>query len=242
MPRHLVLDCDPGCDDALAIFMALDAKVYSRVDVLTVAGNVGVEQTTANAVRILYLASECLKSKPTMHVYKGCQMSLDGVRPSAASVHGRDGLGDVPFNVFAQNIDRVTFGEFRAECLEASHLQKKAKISAAHRYLELLHDVSPVDTKRDLVCIGPLTNIASALLQLGPEEQRKFWTIWERVVIMGGALGVQGNISHSAEFNCHADPLAMKIVLDSIPKSKPEDSKVPIFVTLDCTEKVSLLW
>lgn len=236
------MDCDPGCDDALALLLALRSGVFEGIDILTVAGNVGVNQTTSNALRILYLGTMGMKSKPTVKVYKGCSASLDGVRPSAASVHGRDGLGDVPVSVLLGENGIESFHRTVTAFLEP-------KISAVQRYIELFQEISEGNGKndnsqRDLVCTGPLTNVATALIQLGPRNYAAFWKIWSSVTIMGGALGVQGNISYASEFNAHADPLALRIVLESFrgQNSKSDEIPVPVFVTLDSTEKVRLDW
>jgi len=51
----LVFDCDPGCDDALAIALVAQDGQYRKIELLTVAGNVSVDQTTANACRLVEL-------------------------------------------------------------------------------------------------------------------------------------------------------------------------------------------
>lgn len=94
---HWIIDCDPGCEDALALALlatSTDLPVDTTVEVLTVAGNVGVDSTTGNACRVV---AACGKH---WQIYRGCNGSLAGEVVPAASVHGRDGLGDVPNNAF----------------------------------------------------------------------------------------------------------------------------------------------
>ena len=54
-PRPVILDCDPGHDDALAILLALARPELRVLGITTVAGNSGVENTTRNALRVLTL-------------------------------------------------------------------------------------------------------------------------------------------------------------------------------------------
>lgn len=86
-PR-IVLDCDPGVDDMFAIFTAL--RYCDLAAITTVAGNVGIEHTTRNALAILELAEvEC-------PVHQGAAQARAGRAPADAShVHGLAGLGGV---------------------------------------------------------------------------------------------------------------------------------------------------
>ena len=94
MSMKLLIDTDPGVDDALAILMA-----YQQANVvgLTIAaGNVGLRHTVANALKLVELAGA------DTPVYAGCQHPL--VRPAAdaAFVHGFDGLGDTGYSAPAR--------------------------------------------------------------------------------------------------------------------------------------------
>src|SRR5699024_8868760 len=88
-PR-LLIDTDPGVDDALAILMA---SAHADVEALTVvAGNVGLDHTVRNARKLVELADA------QTPVFPGCALPL--VLPpldDAALVHGADGFGDVGF-------------------------------------------------------------------------------------------------------------------------------------------------
>lgn len=84
----ILLDCDPGIDDAFAIMCAL--RHTELLAITTVSGNVGLPETTRNARYILELAGAA-----TIPVYAGAAgpIAVDSV--SAARVHGRSGLGDL---------------------------------------------------------------------------------------------------------------------------------------------------
>lgn len=80
----LLIDCDPGHDDAIAILFA--AKHCDVVGVTTVFGNQTVEKTTLNALRVLTLAALDIP------VAQGCGVPLIGTAPLAPDTHGASGL------------------------------------------------------------------------------------------------------------------------------------------------------
>ena len=98
MPLPIILDCDPGHDDALAILLALARPELTVLVLTTVAGNVGLEATTRNALSVLTLAG-----RTDLPVASGADHPL--VRPlrTAAQVHGTSGLegADLPAPAFA---------------------------------------------------------------------------------------------------------------------------------------------
>ena len=61
--RPLYFDCDPGVDDALALAYLLNSSEVSLVGIGTICGNVDVEQTTENALRLLALAGRTYRSR-----------------------------------------------------------------------------------------------------------------------------------------------------------------------------------
>lgn len=93
MPIPVILDCDPGHDDALAILLALARPELRVLGITTVAGNVGLEATTRNALGVLALAG-----RGDIPVAAGADRPL--VRPlrTASQVHGTSGLegADLP--------------------------------------------------------------------------------------------------------------------------------------------------
>lgn len=216
--KKLIIDCDPGCDDALALLLAIRSKTYKKIIITTVAGNVPVDRTTRNASKIASLAKHDLENSCDIEIYRGNAVSLAGLAPNVTSVHGRDGLGDVPINLYPQGLEEIT----EENCSAVEFLRNLAL---------------PSDDKYDLVCAGPLTNIAMALsLTAEPGELlEKF----NRIVVMGGVFEQRGNITPSAEFNFFFDPNAVQVFLNILKKCKIPSGKV-IFVPLDVTERVQL--
>jgi len=86
--RALLIDTDTASDDAVALIMALRSAEVRVVAITTVAGNVGVQQATRNA---LYTVELCGANVP---VYAGAEKPLLRAHQSATWFHGRDGFGD----------------------------------------------------------------------------------------------------------------------------------------------------
>ena len=93
MAQPILIDSDPGIDDALAILLALASPELDVVGVTTVFGNTGSDITTQNALRLVELAGH-----PEVPVARGAEKPL--LRPYAGlgwMVHGRNGLGEAEF-------------------------------------------------------------------------------------------------------------------------------------------------
>ena len=209
MSRHLLIDTDPGIDDALAILLALSSP-EARVDVITtVAGNVPIDLATANARRILAVAAP----EPMPLLARGASMPLEGPLVTAAHFHGDDGLG---------NLDRLVDGDGRPR-YPAPSIPLETR-SGAEAILDAVDRWGPELT---IVALGPLTNLAAALaLDAGRLAGAA------RVVVMGGAIAVPGNVTPAAEFNIHVDPEAAAMVFAS---------GLPVeLIPLDVTRRVVL--
>jgi purine nucleosidase len=87
MPKKIILDCDPGVDDALAIAYAIGSPEIDLVGITTVAGNVGLAKTTANAIRVCEFARA-----DDIPVTAGSAAALLAPELTAETVHGADGL------------------------------------------------------------------------------------------------------------------------------------------------------
>lgn len=133
MVNRLVLDMDPGIDDALALLAACRWPQVDLLGVSVVAGNLPLEVVSANASGIL----RALGAKS--QVYKGASMPLHGKLHDAADIHGAQGLGYWQVEADAQRVSSVHAAKFLAE--------------TAQKYP---HEVT-------LVATGPLTNVALAL-------------------------------------------------------------------------------
>ena len=83
----MILDCDPGHDDAIALLLAVASPEVELVGVTTVAGNQTVDKTTTNALRILELVG-----RQDIPVYQGAERPFIRAQDVAAHVHGESGL------------------------------------------------------------------------------------------------------------------------------------------------------
>jgi len=179
MPRKVIYDTDPGVDDAMALYYALAHPGIDVVGITTTFGNVTVAQAATNA---LYLTAIAGRSVP---VTKG--VGKPWVKHAEAPpdfIHGADGLGNLParFGV-SQALDPRPSAQFIVD------------MARAH------------PGEITLVAVGPLGNLAAALL-LEPELPG----LLHEVILMGGTVVEPGNVSPVAEANIWNDPHAADLV------------------------------
>lgn len=182
-PRRIIIDTDPGQDDAVTILLALASPELTVDAITTVAGNVAVEQTARNACALLELAH-----RTDVPVYAGAARPLRKDPIYAAHVHGETGMGGA-------NLPPPTLTAHPQHAVDA----------LIERLTQARDDQNPIT----LVCLGPLTNIATALTR-APDCVHGI----AQIVAMGGAQREGGNITPTAEFNFFVDPDAAKIVLE----------------------------
>lgn len=182
---RLIIDTDPGQDDAAAILMAHGLAKRGLVDLVAltiVAGNVGIDYTAENARIICDWAGET-----DFPVYAGAAKPLLRHLVTAEDVHGKTGLDGVERH------------------------QPVCPLQPQHAVDFLIETLRAADDASVVICpIGPLTNIAQAL-SLAPDCVRAI----KRIVLMGGNYFEAGNVSPAAEFNFYVDPHAAQMVLQS---------------------------
>lgn len=87
---RLVIDCDPGVDDAIAIALAASASSIELLGVTTVDGNVDIVNVTRNALTALEISG-----RSDVPIYRGSSKPLERDRSATGGSHGKDGLGNV---------------------------------------------------------------------------------------------------------------------------------------------------
>lgn len=87
----LLIDTDPGVDDAWALLMAFASPKHHVIGLTIAAGNVGLEHTVRNALKLCEIAGV------DVPVFAGCAVPLVHPAEDAAYVHGRDGFGDTGY-------------------------------------------------------------------------------------------------------------------------------------------------
>jgi len=179
--RKFLIDTDTASDDAVAMCMAFRHPDIDVVACTVVAGNVPLDQAVQNA---LYTAELCGADVP---VYAGHERPILRELRTAQEVHGQDGMGDIGLPLSG----RTPADGWAPQVIIDTIRNNPGEIT--------------------LVPIGPLTNVATALL-MAPDIAQ----LVERVVIMGGTgEHGPGNISPTAEFNFWVDPEAVRVVLRS---------------------------
>ena len=135
--QKIIIDTDPGQDDAIAILLALASEEVDLLGIVTVAGNVPLELTSRNALMLCELAK-----KPETKVFAGCSRPL--VRPlvTAEHVHGKTGL------------DGADLPEPRIS-LQTQH--------GVDWTIETL--LAAEDNSVTICCLAPLTNVGMAIVK-----------------------------------------------------------------------------
>jgi len=190
--KEIVIDCDPGQDDALAILMALGAKNIKVKALSVVAGNVGVDKTLQNACKILSLAK-----REDIPIYKGATKPLKQKHVTLEDVFGYSGMdGTSYWPCLKGNISSVSASDF-------------------------LSDLYSSQSNIHLCALAPQTNIAHALKRNSLIATNiPSLTIMGRCVFKEHIHNRFGNISYDggktyAEYNFATDPEAVHQVLSS---------------------------
>jgi inosine-uridine nucleoside N-ribohydrolase len=184
--KKVIIDTDPGVDDAAAIFLALASPELTVEALTTIYGNGPVECCTDNALRLLQAANRL-----DIPVYQGVgQPLLREPTPGWASmIHGQDALGDVGFPLppnYAELSNR------------------------RHAVPEIIDRVMAAPGEITFLALGRMTNIALAL----SIEPRLAQAVAE-IIVMGGAVAAPGNVSPVASANLYEDPEAAAILYAS---------------------------
>ena len=181
--KRVIIDTDPGIDDAAAILLALASPELSVEAITAIYGNGPVNVCTANAYRILNAAVRL-----DIPVFSGAAKPLlrDPNEGWAAQVHGSDGLGNSRFPLPSILPDNAEWNQAVPEIID--------RVMASPGEITIL-------------ALGRLTNLALAV----SIEPRLARTVAE-IIIMGGAVAVPGNVSPVASANLYEDPEAAAIV------------------------------
>ena len=114
---RVLIDTDPGVDDAVALLLALASPELDVVGVVAVNGNVSLDKTALNARRIVALAG-----RDDVPVCAGCARPLSEPVIEDSLVHGHDGLGDLEWNDPAVALDARDGVDFIAEMIDQGPL------------------------------------------------------------------------------------------------------------------------
>jgi purine nucleosidase len=200
----LLIDCDTGIDDALALLYACASPDSEVAGVSCVHGNIDARQVAANTRAVLELAG-----RTDVEVALGRETPLTRPLALAPETHGPTGLGYATLPPPSRPLSERSGPELIVDELE-------------RRPGEIV-----------LVTLGPLTNLAVALLR-----QPALPRLVRRWVLMGGAYRSPGNVAPTTEWNVHCDPEAAKLAFDAFGRSAREhETPRPLALGLDVTER-----
>ncbi len=207
-PLPLILDVDTGIDDSLALLYAAASPDADLVAVTCVSGNIDAEHVGINTRAVLELAG-----RTDVEVAMGRPIPL--VRPleTTPETHGPQGLG-------------------------YAELPPPSKaLSDRHAVDLILEEARRRPGEITLVTLGPLTNLALAVLR-----EPALPGLLKGYALMGGAFGVSGNTTPTTEWNIHCDPEAAQIVLRAWADAIETDPAIPrpLVLGLDVTEQARI--
>lgn len=204
-PRKIILDVDTGSDDAVAIMTAALAPELDLLGITTVHGNLPLEYTTDNTLRVVQLLGMDIP------VYAGCPYPLvQDLLP------GR--------RVNADEVPKETIIDGKVVAVHDKQLplpEATIRPQKEHAVTWLLRTLLESEEKITLIPVGAMTNIAT-VLRLDPRVKDHI----DEIILMGGGIHIH-NRAYRSETNFYNDPEAAKIVLHS-------GVKVTL-VTLDAT-------
>lgn len=188
---NILIDCDPGIDDCLAILMMLNHSSNLDSNILTaittVGGNATLEDTTKNTCSLLNFYKEQSTSDleiDNILIGVGAPEPIEGKFNYAYEFHGENGIG----------IDL------------SKYFLKQSLLPANQIVSKIGNDFEKID----VLALGPLTNIALAL-----KTHPQFRESVKSITIMGGSVNSPGNITPLAEFNIYNDPIAAEYIFRS---------------------------
>jgi purine nucleosidase len=182
----MILDLDTGIDDAMALAYALADPKIELIGVVTSYGNVTTEESATNTLNILNMLQH--KNVP---VYTGADRAINKeeaftVLEGSKRIHGSNGIGEVLIPKSPRAVEKQNGVDFIIE--------------SAKKYGKNLY----------VVAVGPTTNLTKAI-----RKEPELKNMVGKIVIMGGALIVKGNVSPVSEANIRQDPFAANELFSS---------------------------
>ena len=181
----MILDIDTGVDDGMALAYALGSKEIDLIGVTGTFGNVYTDDGVQNVMNILHMFNV---SDIPVFAGESHPISKDNFTrlEVSARIHGENGVGQVSMGTSPKAKETKSGVDF------------------------LIESIKKYGKELVIVATGPQTNLALALKK-APEIKDMIG----RVVIMGGALTVPGNVNQYTEANISQDPEAAKILFES---------------------------
>ena len=204
----LILDVDTGIDDSLALLYAAASPEAEIVGVTCVSGNVEARQVAENTLAVLELAG-----RDDVEVAIGREAPIVRALETTPETHGPRGIG------------------------YAELPPPRRPLSDRHGVDLILDEIRRRPGEITLVTLGPITNLAVALLR-EPALPRML----RRWVLMGGAYRSPGNTAPTTEWNIHVDPEAARLAFAAWAAAIAIDPSIPrpLALGLDVTERAKI--
>ena len=138
----VIIDCDPGCDDTAALLLAFRCPELDIRGITTVSGNVALDKTTRNALRV------CETIGTGVPVSAGAAKPMFCEPVYAPHVHGEDGLQGIPLP------------------------EPKKQVTGKHAWDAIYEEAVAQDGKLEIIAVGPLTNLGIALAKYNDLAKR----------------------------------------------------------------------
>lgn len=132
--EKIIIDADPGVDDAFAILLACKSNEFDIDGITTVCGNTNIENIINNTFKLLDLCD-----RNDIKVYKGMDLSVSNILEDASHVHGKNGMGGIEFDKINRNVEEINAVDY------------------------LISRVNSNPGEFTICTLGPLTNISEAI-------------------------------------------------------------------------------
>lgn len=183
--KKVILDIDTGIDDAMALAYAVGSEELEVIGVVGTYGNVYTKQGVENVLNLLEILN-----RTDIPVFMGEEHALNKTKfdrlDISAKIHGQNGVGEIALHSAKRTFEPQSGVNF------------------------IIDSVKKYKNELSIIATGPMTNLGKAL-KLYPDLSKEIG----KVVIMGGALTVPGNVSPFAEANISQDPEAAKLLFES---------------------------
>ncbi|KAF9198136.1 hypothetical protein BGZ49_001136 [Haplosporangium sp. Z 27] len=260
-----IIDCDPGIDDTLAILHAMGSPKVDVKAITLTYGNTNRDNVTKNLFTILHILGEEVSSKRIASLPAGSSrdrlehirtkkpvISVGASKPLVVSsaygedFHGPDGLGRLHLNDpdlaptdwadILKSLDPEGLGKDVVEAASDLPSEKLFTLSRKPAHDEILHQLAQSEPNTvTIIAIGPLNNLALAY-----EKDPLTFSRCKQVISMGGCLDIPGNVTPVAEFNYHACPHSVDVILRATVNEDPAKTIKFFILPTDVTRQVSI--